>query len=194
MPKIISGFLYFIGEMDTTKVKIGVTSKTVIERIKELNTGNSGELIEIATFRTIDMYMAEKVVHEQLSEYRYKGEWFNLSPEILRYVLNDLRSRYDIVLSKNGYKVIADKYLVLESIILPDGITVHVEKCPFCGDLHKHGNGDQQIEYVEGVPTLGHRVRHCAKGNIEIELPNGIVVTNNYGYYLGIGDFLDSKT
>jgi hypothetical protein len=43
---------------------------------------------------------------------------------------------------------------------------------------------------VEGVLTFGHRNRHCVRQNIEIELHDGTVMSNEDGYYLGINSEL----
>ena len=62
------GHIYLI--MNTNfEYKIGMTKKSVSDRVKQLQTGNSGEL------------KIETSLHNFFSYKRIRGEWFNLNEE-----------------------------------------------------------------------------------------------------------------
>ena len=93
---------------------------------------------------------------------------------------------------KHNYLVIEGKYLVQNCEIQDDNIGVVIKKCPFCGERHMHGTPNTdwgtRVWVVDGIRTLHHRVAHCRGCGLEITLPDGTVVCNDNGYYLGIGD------
>ena len=67
-------YLYIIQSDFTGMIKIG-RSKDPIKRLKQLQTGNPNMLKLIAYFK--DQGWKEKFIHENLSRYRLKGEWFS---------------------------------------------------------------------------------------------------------------------
>lgn len=62
---------------DTGPVKIGRTSKPVEERVAALQTGHHEPL------RVLWVYDSdvEEELHEELAEYRWRGEWFD--PQVI---------------------------------------------------------------------------------------------------------------
>lgn len=75
--------IYFI-ECDG-HVKIGVTSGPVKKRLKVLSTAHHSELILLATIENVSGEM-EFNLHQRFAQYRTRGEWFVLSPEIKAYI------------------------------------------------------------------------------------------------------------
>ena len=96
----------------------------------------------------------------------------------------------DISLESANFDVVEEKYLVLRSKVQRDQIGVITEKCPFCGERHRHGSGGrnwrEDIQVVDGISTLGHRGKHCVVSGVRLKLPTGQVVCNDDGYFLGI--------
>lgn len=70
------GYVYFIVNQSASKVKIGY-SKNPWARVKDLQVGNSDQLLLAAMVRTTDP--SEKKLHAELEEYRVGGEWFEMS-------------------------------------------------------------------------------------------------------------------
>jgi hypothetical protein len=75
-----SGFVYYIMEVDTGNVKIGV-SKNPESRLKQLQTGNSSRLELIKTEQYQDAHAEEKRLHFANSDKHIQGEWF--SPRVV---------------------------------------------------------------------------------------------------------------
>lgn len=75
-------YIYIIGSDNNAQVKIGFTKKPK-KRLMELQTGNQNNLKIYHTFEVDDSIVkhVEKLIHNQLVNFREKGEWFNLSPE-----------------------------------------------------------------------------------------------------------------
>ena len=89
-------------------------------------------------------------------------------------------------------EVIDKKFVVQDCEVIPNSHIVYIRKCMYCGDQHMHGAGSkdwgERVQVVDGVRTLGHRVKHCVRKNVKITLADGTEVCNESGYYLGIGD------
>lgn len=92
MPKI--GFIYLLGDWNKEGVyKIGVTTGKIENRIKKLQTGNSGEIYIVDYFKSQNPFFVEKWLHKHFHLNRISGEWFEMS-------LNDLKK----------FKEICEKY------------------------------------------------------------------------------------
>ena len=81
------GFVYLINIERTDLYKIGITRKTVEERMKSLQTGNPLKLVLIDSYKS-DIYQdIETIMHRRLKHKKYipedfeslKGEWFMLT-------------------------------------------------------------------------------------------------------------------
>ena len=69
--------IYFIRDVLADAVKVGYTRKPVGLRLKQLQTGNPGELVLLGVIpgsRTV-----ESEIHDHLRPHRIRGEWFKLS-------------------------------------------------------------------------------------------------------------------
>lgn len=83
------GIVYLINIKNTDLYKIGITKKTVEERIKSLQTGNPINIIIKETYES-DMYQKiETIIHRRWKHKKYisedfdylKGEWFRLTSD-----------------------------------------------------------------------------------------------------------------
>ena len=76
--------IYIIQEKNTNKFKIGFTKAGPRKRLKALQTGNSSELILVATMDGDKDKEAE--IHKEYAKYRARdsGEWFELWPSQVR--------------------------------------------------------------------------------------------------------------
>jgi len=75
------GFVYLIGEIDNNgRYKIGSTrGKSVKNRLKQLQTGNSSELYVKEAYETENPFKVEKMLHNHFKTSNLNGEWFELS-------------------------------------------------------------------------------------------------------------------
>lgn len=76
------GFVYLLGDWEKEGFfKIGVTRGRIENRIKELQTGNSGEIYMCSYFQTSHPFLMEKELHTRFRPKKILGEWFELSNE-----------------------------------------------------------------------------------------------------------------
>lgn len=73
-------YVYAIREVETGNVKIGI-SKDPAERLKQLQTGNSSELVLVASIPAGNRYKDESNAHKKLSNINIRGEWFECGAE-----------------------------------------------------------------------------------------------------------------
>lgn len=61
--------------------KIGVTKGKIENRIKKLQTGNSGEIFLVKSYETEYPFFIEKTLHYKLGHKKILNEWFELDDE-----------------------------------------------------------------------------------------------------------------
>lgn len=71
-------YIYFIGIKGSSEVKIGYTKNSPQKRLSNLQVGSPHSLHLIRTISVLDPIEAERVIHQDLKQYRKKGEWFDL--------------------------------------------------------------------------------------------------------------------
>jgi len=88
------GFVYLINIDKTDLYKIGITRKTVEERMRSLQTGNPLKLVLIEKYESKIYQKIETIMHRMLKHKKYipedfdslKGEWFQLTfDEVLKF-------------------------------------------------------------------------------------------------------------
>ena len=77
-------FVYAIQESETKRVKLGISANPE-RRLKELQTGNSQELVLLSYIPANNGYDDEKRIHEEFSNLHVRGEWYK------QQVLSNLR-------------------------------------------------------------------------------------------------------
>lgn len=84
------GFVYLLGNFEQENVyKIGITRGKIENRIKQLQTGSSGEIYLINYYKTKYPFFIEKNFHMKYYPYQTIGEWFELTPdEVLNFKNN----------------------------------------------------------------------------------------------------------
>ena len=68
-------YIYAIQEAETKRVKIGI-SRDPQMRLKQLQTGNSQELVLIASRKAENRFKDESLLHRENRDLRVRGEWF----------------------------------------------------------------------------------------------------------------------
>ena len=77
----VTGVVYIVKNPNQNGVKIGITTKSVEERIKSLNTsGVAGSFNPIAIFPSNSPRKVEKKIHEKLARFRIEKEHFDIEP------------------------------------------------------------------------------------------------------------------
>jgi hypothetical protein len=79
--RFVKGLIYIVSNPNQTGVKIGLTTKTMEQRLKSLSsTGVPGEFVPVAIFPSERPAQDEKKVHEKLRRFHLSKEHFDLSP------------------------------------------------------------------------------------------------------------------
>ena len=74
------GTVYLLGDWSNEGVyKIGVTRGKVENRIKKLQTGNSGEIYLVNHYESDHPFILEKMLHTKYFDKRVMNEWFALN-------------------------------------------------------------------------------------------------------------------
>jgi hypothetical protein len=76
------GFVYLLTN-DYNHYKIGITTRTIEKRLKELQTGNSEKIDIIKSFKTDHYFAVESWLHRKFKSKRLEGEWFDLDDSII---------------------------------------------------------------------------------------------------------------
>tara|TARA_R110000772_G_scaffold184082_4_gene295187 strand:- start:84 stop:398 length:315 start_codon:yes stop_codon:yes gene_type:complete len=89
---------------DLPKYKIGVTSRGVEKRIKQLQTGNSERIEVIQTFPSVFNRKIESSLHRKYETKRLEGEWFQLDNEDVDKFINECQKIHNVfeMLTKSG--------------------------------------------------------------------------------------------
>lgn len=78
-----TGYIYLM-RADTGHYKIG-RSVNPNERLRVFSTEMPVDVYTVHTFKTDNMVVAERFFHEQLRNFRYRGEWFHLNEEFVEW-------------------------------------------------------------------------------------------------------------
>lgn len=93
--------VYLLGDWTRDNTyKIGVTRGRVVDRIKKLQTGNSGEIYLVSCFETEHPFLMEKNLHLKFQSQKVSGEWFELTPEQannFKFYCSDIEKMLDSV-------------------------------------------------------------------------------------------------
>ena len=162
---LYNGFVY-LAKSDTGHYKIGM-SKNPFGRVKHFKTQMPVNVKLIHFFPCDNPRRVEGMLHEWFSEYRYKGEWFNLPEEAVNGFLTTTHAHggnlYQLVeLSKNGkgydYSLCCYEYLektiVKGEAMSPDGHYYVFIKTKNAEQLEEARNAKRSIEKPGTLITL----------------------------------------
>lgn len=85
--------VYFIRIIGTNTFKVGFTSQNPQVRLKGLQGANP-DALELYGFFWCPDRKAEKMCHDNLHEYKIRGEWFELTEDIIDEVIEQFGSYY----------------------------------------------------------------------------------------------------
>lgn len=92
----MTGHVYYIGSLETLRVKIGYTSRSLDQRLRALQTGSPTKLGVLAWH--VGTPELEREIHERFEADRLHGEWFDLSEDLLDHMLKG--AVYEMALAK----------------------------------------------------------------------------------------------
>ena len=76
------GTVYLLGDTGREGIyKIGATRGDVADRIRSLQTGNSGEIYMVMKYETDNPFLMENMLHRRYCGDNVRNEWFVLSDE-----------------------------------------------------------------------------------------------------------------
>lgn len=86
------GYVYIIGIEGRPELKIGITTRSPMDRIREWQTGHPERYIVHASFPTGNLQETESIIHKKLYSFRKRGEWFEIDLEEAKIVVKDIIS------------------------------------------------------------------------------------------------------
>lgn len=100
MAKDKGGYVYLLGDFDKEDTyKIGVTCGSIQNRIKKLQTGNSGEIYVVKYYHCQQPFFVEKWLHKHFLKENVKNEWFQINFEDIKK-FESLCKKYDKLYNK----------------------------------------------------------------------------------------------
>lgn len=94
-----SGYIYLICDPSTDLFKIGLTTGSIHNRMKKLQTGNGTELHLAYVHYTDHPYKLEKMLHNHFHAKRELNEWFSLDSDDLEHFNDVCLEKEDIIAS-----------------------------------------------------------------------------------------------
>jgi hypothetical protein len=88
----IKGTIYILKCNRTNLYKIGLTSRSVFDRLRVLKTANPDIIMYNYYEKIEDIYLEEKLMHKKFNKKRIDGEWFDLNKKDLKYLDSYLKS------------------------------------------------------------------------------------------------------
>ena len=98
-------YVYLLCDEDKNGVyKIGATRGSVENRIKSLQTGNSGNICLISKHETKHPFLIETMLHNKYSNKRVLNEWFELNEQDVSGFINECK-KLEVILEslKDNY-------------------------------------------------------------------------------------------
>ena len=171
------GFIYFIQEEETGRIKIGFSEKHPKGRLQDFQTGNSNKLNLIGYIE--GTYEDETILHQEFSEERIRkdNEWFKSSPRLEKRIKEMLEKFYE-----NKKSEIED--LNFESTEIFDGEFKEGE-----------GNGKEKFTITKDITYKGKYKDGKYHGQGALTYPNGSTYVGEFedGIENGIGTYSFSK-
>ena len=164
------GFVYFIQEEETGRIKIGFSEKHPKGRLNDFQTGNSNKLILLGYIE--GTYQDESNLHQEFSEERIRNEneWFESSPRLV----NRIKQLVEVSVEdkKRGIEGLSQKKKVGKYhgpgiYTLPDG-------SKYVGETHngrKMGKGT--LTFTNGEEYVGEFRNDLMNGQGTLTFPNG---------------------
>ena len=95
------GYVYLICDSKNEYYKIGVTTGSIENRIKKLQTGNGTELHIVSWYEAPYPFKLEKLLHSKFALKRESGEWFSLdTADVLNFksICEETQKTVDILM------------------------------------------------------------------------------------------------
>lgn len=81
------GYVYLLNNSITDEYKIGYTKNDVEKRVKQLQTGSSGELFMVHCYESEFARKIENALHRRFKHVKMLNEWFTLpDDDVLKFL------------------------------------------------------------------------------------------------------------
>jgi hypothetical protein len=100
------GFVYLIQNTYDWAYKIGFTESSVADRLKQLSTASSQELVVVNHFKCRHYRKIEKYLHRVFRHKHQRGEWFRLDEEDVKnfpLLCDKAEKNYEFLLERNNF-------------------------------------------------------------------------------------------
>ena len=92
----MKGWVYLLLSVDNLGLechKVGISRYNPMKRIKQLSTGNGGQISLLNAYESIYYQKIERLLHSKYNKYRTvsQNEWFQLPDEIVLDFLNECK-------------------------------------------------------------------------------------------------------
>lgn len=91
------GYVYLINMVGTNNYKIGYTTRDVITRLNELQTGNPEALKLVSFYKTKNHTKLESWLHRKNKFKRKEGEWFEFDDEFVKGFITECQTLDEII-------------------------------------------------------------------------------------------------
>jgi hypothetical protein len=89
-----AGYIYLIHAVGTNRYKIGLTVRTVEERLAELNSSQAAYPLKLVdSLAVLDVHATEKYYHQKYKSDRVYGEWFEFDSKKIQSVAAEFKNR-----------------------------------------------------------------------------------------------------
>lgn len=92
------GYIYLICDPSTDLFKIGLTTGSIENRLKKLQTGNGTEMHVVTYHQTKYPYKVEKMLHNRFFSKKELNEWFKLDSDDIKN-FNDACNEIEVIIS-----------------------------------------------------------------------------------------------
>jgi hypothetical protein len=171
--------IYFIQDTRSLDIKIGYTSRPVMDRLAALQTGNAGKLEVIAVVPGEQSDEAE--LHRRFAASRLHGEWFRPTPDLLRHLAfvvvgrgmyHEGRETGYAVGFNEGAESAREEIPVIEIDGAWGGVPVIADqsgptlllKCPVCGFDYNHIGEVRPVSGYEEFPPPEGALNWAGRG------------------------------
>lgn len=159
--------IYFIQVGENGLIKIGY-SRNPDKRLETIQSNNHEILNPLG--KIPGSLQREKEIHDDLKEFRHKGEWFKPTHEVLEYIEAIKQVDYEIV---EGVPV---------AILWRGYRQLTTDPCPFCGERHFYER-DSRYEVTCGPDSC--EKRELEDGTI-IKQSDGCIIRSGVSHYSSV--------
>jgi hypothetical protein len=166
-------------------IKIGVTTTSIIQRAKQVQTGCPIPIEEIFFFTmesSNEAYFCEKILHQELSEHKSHGEWFHCFRKYTSKIEKILGKKTDKFVFNDFHIFNKDKSIELRTKIKDAEDEDTLISISF--DVHNLNESDfkrYKKEYLSNL--LNKKLKDVVENSIRKNNFDSVSVSEHFNYY-----------